>query len=248
LAAAQVAQLAPEKDQVRRRIWEAMQEQGVARFPGAWGRIPNFTGAEQAARRLAETDVWRAANVIKCNPDSPQLPVRVAALEAGKTVYMAVPRLRQAECFIELDPAALDVRPRAAASIKGSFHYGSPVTPDDVRPIDLVVCGSVAVSADGSRLGKGGGYSDLEFAILHEFGKLGGDTPVVTTVHVLQLVDEFLPMRPHDLSLDLIVTSEEVVFCRRTMPRPEGVLWDILPRERIDEIPILKRLLADAAR
>jgi 5-formyltetrahydrofolate cyclo-ligase len=30
---------------------------------------------------------------VKANPDSPQLPVRQRALEDGKTVYMAVPRL-----------------------------------------------------------------------------------------------------------------------------------------------------------
>ncbi len=38
-----------------------MTEAKVTRFPGARGRIPNFIGAEAAARRLAGTDEWGAA-------------------------------------------------------------------------------------------------------------------------------------------------------------------------------------------
>ena len=36
--------------------------------------------------------------------------------------------------------------------------------------MDLVVCGSVAVNRSGVRLGKGGGYADLELALLVEPG------------------------------------------------------------------------------
>jgi 5-formyltetrahydrofolate cyclo-ligase len=36
---------------------------------------------------------WQAAETLRANPDSAQLPVRQRALEDGKTVYMAVPRL-----------------------------------------------------------------------------------------------------------------------------------------------------------
>ena len=65
----------------------------MARFPGAEGRIPNFTGAEAAAERLRALPAWETAATLKANPDSAQLPVRQRALEDGKTVYMAVPRL-----------------------------------------------------------------------------------------------------------------------------------------------------------
>jgi hypothetical protein len=36
--------------------------------------------------------------------------------------------------------------------------------------LDAIICGSVAVTRDGRRCGKGEGYSDLEFAILRELG------------------------------------------------------------------------------
>jgi len=40
----------------------------------------------------------------------------------------------------------------------------------DMPGLDAIVCGSVAVTRDGRRCGKGEGYSDLEFAILRELG------------------------------------------------------------------------------
>src|SRR3954451_2655497 len=81
------------KQQMRERIWQALQDEGAARFPGAKGRIPNFRGAEVAAERLAGLREWDEAVVVKSNPDSPQLPVRRQARRDGKELYMAVPRL-----------------------------------------------------------------------------------------------------------------------------------------------------------
>src|ERR1700722_17102274 len=82
---------------LRQDVWAAMRAANVARFPGAAGRIPNFTGAEAAAERLRGTPAWQAAATVKANPDLAQLPVRQRALEDGKTVYMAVARLGGAE-------------------------------------------------------------------------------------------------------------------------------------------------------
>ena len=41
------------KDEVREEVWKAMEREGVSRFPGAEGRIPNFAGAKLAAEKLA---------------------------------------------------------------------------------------------------------------------------------------------------------------------------------------------------
>src|SRR5436309_733165 len=70
-----------EKQAVRERVWRELRRCGAARFPGAEGRIPNFTGAEAAARLLATRPEWQRARVLKSNPDLPQLSVRAAALE-----------------------------------------------------------------------------------------------------------------------------------------------------------------------
>src|SRR5919106_2780524 len=163
------------KDEIREKVWKLLKKHKVARFPGAEGRIPNFIGAEACARQLAETSYWKAAKVLKINPDSPQRAVRQRALAEGKTIYMAVPRLRSDEPFIELDPKKLKCSPYIASSIKGAGQHGRPVKLEEVRKIDLVVCGSVAVNHRGARVGKGGGYSDLEFALLTEREKIAAN-------------------------------------------------------------------------
>jgi 5-formyltetrahydrofolate cyclo-ligase len=230
-----------DKQTLRERIWDALEERGEARFPfPPHGRIPNFAGAAEAAERLADTDAWAGASVLKANPDAPQLPVRRAALRAGKTVYMAVPRLRDERPFVELDPARIDDTD-AAATVSHYAEHGRQVAPEDVAPVDLVVAGSVAVAADGARVGKGEGYSDLEWAVLSGFDRVGPDTTVATTVHDLQVVDDPVPVAPHDVPLDLVATPTRLLRTGAPHPRPSGVDWDLVG-DRSGEIPVLERL------
>jgi 5-formyltetrahydrofolate cyclo-ligase len=181
------AELLAAKAALRQEIWSALRTAGAARFPGAAGRIPNFAGAGQAAERLRGRPEWLRAATLKANPDAPQLPVRQRALEDGKTVFMAVPRLAAAEPFFALDPDHLVGPPRQAASISGASRSARRVRLADLAPVDLVVMGSVAVGEDGARLGKGGGFADLEFALAAAAGLIGTGTVTVTTVHELQL-------------------------------------------------------------
>jgi 5-formyltetrahydrofolate cyclo-ligase len=229
------------KDEIRESVWQVLQKNKVARFPGAEGRIPNFIGAEACAKQLAETRYWKAAQVLKINPDSPQRAIRQKALADGKVIYMAVPRLRSEKPFIELDPKRLECSAYAASSIKGAGQYGRLVTLEEMPKIELIVCGSVAVNRHGARAGKGGGYSDLEFALLTQEKKIGRRTPIVTSVHPLQIIDEEIPMTEHDIPLRAIVTPAEVIELESQFPRPKKIYWSMLSPEKIDEIPVLKK-------
>ncbi|WP_312910342.1 5-formyltetrahydrofolate cyclo-ligase [Natronosalvus caseinilyticus] len=232
-----------EKDAIRERIWDDLESSGTARFPyPPHGRIPNFEGAKEAAAVLADQPEWRAAATIKANPDAPQLPVRRRALRDGKTVFMAVPRLRDERCFLELDPETLEDYD-AATTVSGSSAHGTAVRPEAVPDIDLIVSGSVAVDETGTRIGKGEGYSDLEYAILRELSLVDDETVVATTVHERQLVSG-LEADAHDVPMDLIVTPERVL---RPDPadRPTGIDWNALADERLDEMPILRALRGD---
>jgi len=60
------------KIEIRNHVWKLLQKRKAARFPGADGRIPNFIGAEACAQQLGEIPYWKAAKVLKSNPDSPQ--------------------------------------------------------------------------------------------------------------------------------------------------------------------------------
>ena len=233
------------KAALRADVWSAMQAAKVARFPGAPGRIPNFTGAERAAERLRGLPEWRAASTVKANPDSAQLPVRQRALEDGKTVYMAVPRLAKPEPFFMLDPDHLDQRPRKAASISGASRSARLVTLDELSPVDLVVMGCVAAGEDGARLGKGGGFADLEFALATAAGLIGPNTVTVTTVHELQLRPPgVIPLTTHDVPLDFVVTPDRVIDCRarHALRPPAAICWDDLTEDKIAAIPLLTAL------
>ena len=231
----------PTKDEIRKRIWDYMEEHNIARFPRpVHNRIPNFEGAERAADRLAGTDAWGTAKTIKANPDSAQQPVRERALGEGKLLYMAVPRLRDEKCFVEVRGAGLVAR--RASTIKGAFKVGKSVSPREMKGVDLVIAGSVAVNRDGTRLGKGGGYSDIEYGLARAFGLLDESTPVATTVHPCQIIDEPIPRLMHDEVVDIIVTPREVIHASEKLPKPAGIYWDSLSQEKIDSIPMLRRL------
>ncbi|WP_254862020.1 5-formyltetrahydrofolate cyclo-ligase [Halovivax gelatinilyticus] len=230
------------KQDLRERVWDDLEASGVARFPfPPHGRIPNYAGASEAADRLASTAAWRDAETIKANPDAPQLPVRRRALRDGKRLYVAVPRLRDERCFLELDPAEIDDYD-AATTVSGISTHGVARTPDALPPIDLIVAGSVAVSEDGGRIGKGEGYSDIEWAVLSEFDRVDETTSVVTSVHERQIVPS-VDADEHDVRLDHVVTADRTISTDG-FDQPSGIDWSLLSAERIEAIPVLAAIQA----
>jgi 5-formyltetrahydrofolate cyclo-ligase len=225
------------KQAIRERVWSLLEREQAAP-PGVHGRIPSFFGADHAADRLATLPTWRAARVVKAVPDTAQQPVRAHALREGKLVYMAVPKLADKLPFYVLDPARLRVSPEEAASRDMAARVAPKVSVEQMQPVDLIVCGSVAVNRRGVRLGKGAGYSDIEVALLQESGLIGPSTTIVTTVHSLQVVDEELPETEHDFSVDVIVTPDAVITCDSPR-RPHGLIWTDLSPEKIAAIPVL---------
>jgi 5-formyltetrahydrofolate cyclo-ligase len=234
------------QQRIRERVWELLEREQVTE-PGVRGYIPAFTGADVAADLLASLPEWEAARVIKVVPDRAQQPVRERALRDGKLVYMAVPKLAEDPPFCELDPCCLPVPPDEAAYREVAAKVARKVGTSQMRPVDMVVCGSVAVNLDGARLGKGAGYSDLEMAILAEAGLIGPATVIVTMVHPLQVLDEPIPEAGHDFSVDLIVTNCGVVRCGPPR-RPVGLDWELLPPSMVAAIPVLAARSQDPAR
>jgi len=234
-----------DKDQLRAEIWSSLKHNNAS-IRDPFGHIPNFVGAQTAAEKLANLPIWQQAKSIKCNPDSPQIPVRLRALQDGKRLYMAVPRLTDDRCFVELTAENLHNRniPLAEAAIaRKALGCGKLVSFAEMQPIDLAIVGCVAVTRHGGRTGKGAGFADLELAMLAEFGLVKNDIPIVTTVHPLQIVaDSRLPMQPHDWALNWIVTAEEVIETNTMYPRPIGLNWEELRSEQLENIPILRKL------
>lgn len=227
-----------DKQAAREWVWDRLDEEGVARFPfPPRGRIPNFEGAPEAARRLLDHQLLEDADTIKVNPDAPQRFVRQLALETSITVYVPTPRLRGG--FYRLDPSVIGDDLEDAAKLSKMEAYAEPVGLDELPEMDAIVAGSVAVTDSGHRAGKGEGYSDLEYAILRELGH--APAPVVTTVHSLQVV-EAIPRDETDVPLSVVCTPETTIEVDDPPPAPGGIDWPLLSEDRLDEMPVLRKL------
>jgi len=229
------------KERIREGVWEALEKSGEAIFPlPARGRVPNFRGSDAAALRLRELKEYRSAKTVMVNPDAAQLPVRRMCLMDGKKVLMATPRLRRG--FFIIDPARTG-NAGGCATIAGALRHGAAA---DLRrtKVDLIVEGSVAVDACGGRVGKGSGWGDLEYAVLRESGAASEDVKVVTTVHDLQVTDDPIPMEPHDMPVDIILTPTRTITAKPTHPKPQGIAWGKLGREKLE---LVRKILGAAS-
>ena len=107
--------------------------------------------------------------------------------------------------------------------------------------------GGCASGPSGSRprLGKGGGFADLEYALASAAGLIGPGTLVVTTVHELQVRPAgAIPVTGHDIPVDLVVTPERIIDCRpgRGARPAAAICWPELTEDKIAAIPLLTAL------
>ncbi|OIW07839.1 hypothetical protein TanjilG_32695 [Lupinus angustifolius] len=231
---------------IRKRIWKAMEAHNFAQNPRpVHHRIPNFVGASSAAEKMRGLDVFRVAQCVKVNPDSPQKQVRFLTLSDGKKLLTPQPRLRTGFfSVLESNMLTLDTIKEACTSV-GVAKHGRPIGLDEKIKVDLIVIGSVAVNPKtGARLGKGEGFAELEYGMLRYMGAIDDSTPVATSVHDCQLVDD-IPVEKlliHDVPVDIICTPTQVIFTQTSIPKPQGIYWDKLSPEKLGQIRILREL------
>uniref|UniRef100_A0A0E0F8P1 5-formyltetrahydrofolate cyclo-ligase n=1 Tax=Oryza meridionalis TaxID=40149 RepID=A0A0E0F8P1_9ORYZ len=202
---------------IRKRVWDALEAEGVARDPRpVHHRIPNFDGAAAAADSLGRLDVFQDAHCVKVNPDSPQKQVRFLTLSGDKKLLTPQPRLRTGFfSVLESHMIPTGCIPEACTSV-GAAKYGRPIGLDEKIKVDLIVIGSVAVDpSTGARLGKGEGFAELEYGMMRYMGSISDSTMIVTTVHDKQLVND-IPVEKllvHDVPVDIICTpTQELPF------------------------------------
>lgn len=238
------------KDELRERVWAALETAGAV-VGDPRGGIPDFDSADAAAARLAELPFWKEATVVKCTPDACQAPIRLRVLQEGKLLYMAYPQLKVYPCFIELDRddlLARGVSLEEASTMDGAIKHGRGVPFEEMKHIDIVNVGSVAVTLEGGRTGKGAGFADLELGLLSEFGLVDETTVIVSTVHPLSIVPaEDLPLAANDAPLDWVVTEDIAHATETTLRGPGGLLWDQVRPDQLETIPVLAMLAEQRA-
>lgn len=177
------------KQSFRKEVWDHFEKTKLTSFPSPpHGRIPNFVGAKEAAAQLLDLDEFKTAKCVEVNPDKPLEPSRVLVIENSKILYVPIPKLQDG--LLKKLSFCDEDRPenvKQAVTRWGLDTLAKTVDFTDKIHIDLFVLGSVAVSKNGRRIGKGKGFADLEYAILKEMGAIDQDTVIVTTVHDSQV-------------------------------------------------------------
>lgn len=78
---------------------------------------------------------------------------------------------------------------------------GDALGAESLKEADLIVVPALAASADGTRLGQGGGWYDR--ALTHR----SPDVPIVAVIFDDEVLEAgIIPMEPHDVPIDAIVT------------------------------------------
>ncbi|XP_056384340.1 methenyltetrahydrofolate synthase domain-containing protein isoform X2 [Hyla sarda] len=230
---------------IRQKVWDYIELNNLADFPRpVHHRIPNFKASHQACQRVTSLKFFDQAKEIKVDPDKPLEGVRLAALQANKTLLVPTPRLRTG-LFNRITPppgASKEVL-RICSTSQGVKDFSVPLGLDSAVQVDLVVVGSVAVSEKGWRIGKGEGFADMEYAMMKAMAAVTEQTIVVTVVHDCQVLN--IPedlMDDHDLTVDYILTPTRVIKTNCTRPKPQGIIWSKISREMMSKIPILRKL------
>ncbi|XP_043681076.1 methenyltetrahydrofolate synthase domain-containing protein [Vespula pensylvanica] len=230
----------------RSKMWDYMKKNGLVSFPlNIHNRIPNFKGAIKAAQRLTELEEFKKAKTIEISPDKPQKPVRYLALVANKEILVPIPRLRSG-LFLHITSVAGATKAelKTLSTIYGLKQVGKPIGVDSNIKVDLVVLGSVCVSREGYRLGKGEGFADLEFAMMVRMGAITENTKVITTVHDCQIVDD-LPsqlFKEHDVPVDIIITPTQTIIVQQKVKKYSGIIWEMLSERKLATMPVLRQL------
>ncbi|XP_017081716.1 methenyltetrahydrofolate synthase domain-containing protein [Drosophila eugracilis] len=236
----------PTKRSLRVQTWKKIQEGKVGiGFNNIFNRIPSFVDADKAVALLINEEEFKKAQHIKVNIDRALHEFKEQALLADKSVYLPSTRDSTALCLkVDVSADATEEQKKDALRVQDIQKFRKEIGLDSGLKLDIVVIGSVVVSREGYRIGRGNGFADLDIGLLIELGAITPQTVIVTIVHDVQVVDS-LPLnlfQKYDAPVDIIVTPTEVIRVSKRLPRPKGVFWEILSERRLKILPVLQQL------
>lgn len=102
--------------------------------------------------------------------------------------------------------------------VPGYMGIPEPAVSEDrranLKDIDLVVIPGAGFDIKGNRLGYGGGYYDR---LLSYEARQPANVEHIPTVALAfeEQIEEEIPAEPHDIKIDMIVTDERVIQCKK---------------------------------
>ncbi len=225
---------------MRREMLVRMEENS------GWGEA----GWGKAAERLRRVDAYASASTVMASPLPLLRQVRLNILTDRKFLILPTPQLQKG--FGLLDPAKIPPPKRsfAVGNNPGNDFAGKiPYQGEPKVSIDLIVTDALAVGTNGTRLGDGRGFLDLQYAILEALGWLAPKVEVAAVVEEMQICED-LPMEEGDVRVHWIVTPSRVLPTSWKGLASSRIFWEKLtPRDikRNDALFFLNRRLNSGA-
>lgn len=237
------------KSDVRDRVFAELRKVAFpdSRFHFDFGEfITDFQGSEHAVDRLVRHRFYQQSPFIFITPDNCIEQLRHRALLDGKLILMTTYSIRRGFWLLEPERIPRD-KFLYAATLDGMERMGRPVTLKEIGALPelgYMITGTGAINVDGVRFGKGHGFFDVEWGMLHRIGKIGPHTPAAAVVHDCQVLTEKLVPEVFDTVADVIFTPTRTIEVRNPHKPDRGIIWDMLDPHMLETIPPLQELKA----
>lgn len=167
---------------------------------------------KEIAKKLIESDIrlllqaWRISLYLSTTHEIPTRFIARAIWEAGREI--AVPYWSKTKKKYQLSL----MNPKTKF-IMGKFGIREPREriPTFLLDIDAFIIPGLAFDAQGGRLGFGAGiYDDM-------LSQARKSAPKIAICYDWQVLDDPLPLEPHDICMDWIVTEKRVISCKKNL-------------------------------
>jgi len=165
---------------------------------------------KEIAKKLVESDIrlllqaWRIALYLSTAHEIPTRYIARAIFEAGREIVVPYwSGSKEKYLLTEMTPTS--------KLITGKLGIREPRKRIPMLPldVDLFILPGLAFDTQGGRLGFGAGIYD---GILSQARK---SSPKIAIGYDWQVLDEPLPLEPHDIRMDWIVTDKRVISCNK---------------------------------
>jgi 5-formyltetrahydrofolate cyclo-ligase len=196
----------PVKQAMRARIRDERRHRDVVQ------READARALAALVLELPEISRARCVAAYASMPGEPETgALRQALRESGVRVLLPVVL---ADGHLDWAVDTVDLRP--AVGVGGPEPTGPRLGLEGIGQADVVIVPALAVDSLGNRLGQGAGYYDRTLRLID------ATVPVLALVHESEVLDaaiEPIPVEPHDLPVDAVVTPHR---CLRLPPRRRG--------------------------
>ncbi len=206
--------------------------------------------AGKIAEHLRRLDKYRRSSQVFLDPSPLLKQARINALADGKMLIMPGPGLKDG--FYRLDPYRIPFAKLALAAVGRELpSFGQKITARSelsLLKVDLLVGEYWVVDERGHGVGEGKGFFDLAVALLAELGGVAEDCQVMIAVQDRARVVSGLAVDSWDIVGNSILTPEGEILVSQHSPCQAGIVWEVLPLDRIKRITPLWKLYVEQGR